>query len=351
MSDFLGMSDEDFLNQSPSAEGDMDSQVSEPEPEEQHEEVELSAEESGSEAEPEEAAVEEEDVEQEEDESEDTGSEEVEEASQSEPDFGDLERIKQAFKANGTEVQVKSVDEAISLMQMGANYTKKMQALQPNLKVLKTLEKHNLLEEDKLNYLIDLSKKDPKAISKLVSEAELDPMDIETDVEYTPNDHQVSDASVQLEQVLDDLKSTPTYSKCIDVVGNQWDEGSRNVLTREPALIAQINEQMQLGIFDKIQQEVERTRMFGGLAGMSDFDAYRQMGAQMYQAGQLGQPQQAAARPVAKTQPKQKDDALARKRKAAATPKTNKSPKAKKQDFNPLAMSDEEFLKLNNIHI
>jgi hypothetical protein len=236
-------------------------------------------------------------------------------------------------------------------MQMGANYTKKMQALQPNLKVLKTLEKNNLLDADKLNYLIDLSNKDPKAISKLVKEAEIDPMDLEDDVEYTPNNHQVSDTAVRLEQVLDDIESTPTGSKCIDVIGNQWDEGSKELLTKDPQLIAQLNEQMQAGIFDQVQSEVEHIRMFGGLSDKSNFEAYREVGARMYQEGRLGQaPKQNQPEPVATTQIAPKDSARSAQRRAAATPKTK--PQAKtQQSYNPLNMSDEEFLKLNDINI
>ena len=339
----LGMSDEDFMN-APEPELPEESPVEEAQPQEEYEY-----------AEPEEQLeTDTEEVEESYEESEEQVPEEEEDSQDEEPkentesnDLG-LERILQPFKANGSDVQARNVDEAIQLMQMGANYTKKMQALQPNLKVLKTLEKNNLLDGDKLNYLIDLSNKDPKAIAKLVKDAEIDPMDLEDEVEYTPNNHQVSDNAVQLEQVLEQVESTPTGSKCIDIIGNQWDDGSKELLTKEPHLIAQLNEQMQMGIFDQIQAEVEHVRMFGGLSDKSNFEAYRIVGAQMYQEGRLGQPQQPA--PVATTQVKPKDSARSTKRKAAATPKT-KNPTAKSQPFNPLSMSDEEFLKINDINI
>ncbi|AUR97281.1 hypothetical protein NVP1238A_32 [Vibrio phage 1.238.A._10N.261.52.F10] len=260
----------------------------------------------------------------------------------------ELARVLQPFKANGKEIQVQNVDEAITLMQMGANFTKKMQALQPNLKMLKTLEKEGLLDEGKLNYLIDLSHKDPKAIAKLVKDAELDPLDINTDeVEgYTPNNHQVSQQAMQVEEVLEAISSTPTYAKCIDLVGNQWDASSQEELTKNPQQIAAINEQMQLGIFDKINAEVERARMFGGLSGKSDFEAYKFVGARLMQEGRLA-PEQ--PKPVATTKVKPQDTARAKKRKAVATPKPTRT--AKKQEVNPLAMSDEDFLKINNLNV
>ena len=333
-SDFLGMSDADFMDSAP---------VNEEVAEEVHEEEELVEQaEDIQDAPTDEESVEgvkEEEEEEESDGDEPSATPEVEEE--------DYKRILQPFKANGGEVQVRSVDEAIQLMQMGANYTKKMQALQPNLKVLKTLEKQGLLDEAKLNYLIDLSKGDPKAVAKLVKEANPEWSQVDEEEEYIPTNHQVSETAIQLEQVLDSIESTPTGARCIDVVGNQWDDGSKAILTKEPALIAQLNEQMQAGIFDKINAEVQHVRMFGGLVGKSDFEAYRIVGAQMYQEGKLTQPQQ---QPVARTASKQQDPARNTQRKAAATPSSRKQVSVQ-SEYSPLAMSDEEFLKINNIHI
>ena len=322
--DFLGMSDADFMDSAP---------VNEEVVEEVHEEEELVEQVEDIQDEP----TDEEPVEEETDGDEPEVTPEVEE---------DFKRILQPFKANGSEVQVRNVDEAIQLMQMGANYTKKMQALQPNLKVLKTLEKQGLLDEAKLNYLIDLSKGDPKAVAKLVKEANPEWSQVDEEEEYVPNNHQVSETAIQLEQVLDSIESTPTGARCIDVVGNQWDDGSKAILTKEPALIAQLNEQMQMGIFDKINAEVQHVRMFGGLVGKSDFEAYRIVGAQMFQEGKLTQ----QAQPVARTSAKQQDPARNTQRKAAATPSSRKQVSVQ-SEYSPLAMSDEEFLKINNIHI
>ena len=71
------------------------------------------------------------------------------------------------FVANGREMSVKSVDEAITLMQMGANYNKKMAALKPSLGLLKLLESNGLADAEKISYLIDLANKDAGAVNKL----------------------------------------------------------------------------------------------------------------------------------------------------------------------------------------
>ena len=83
----------------------------------------------------------------------------------------EYDRLVAPFKANGREITVKSVDDAIALMQMGANYNKKMSALKPNLKLMKLLENNGLLDETKIGFLIDLEKKNPDAINKLIKDS------------------------------------------------------------------------------------------------------------------------------------------------------------------------------------
>src|SRR5690606_21653948 len=72
------------------------------------------------------------------------------------PDYEKLyKEIMKPFKANGREIKLNSPEEVITLMQKGANYTKKMQALQPHLKIVRMLENNQLLDEGKLSQLID----------------------------------------------------------------------------------------------------------------------------------------------------------------------------------------------------
>ena len=49
-------------------------------------------------------------------------------------------QVMKPFKANGKMVELRSPDEAVQLMQMGSNYTQKMQEIASARKLLKTLE-------------------------------------------------------------------------------------------------------------------------------------------------------------------------------------------------------------------
>jgi hypothetical protein len=261
------------------------------------------------------------------------------------------------FKANGREIQVQSVDEAISLMQMGANYNKKMAALKPNLKLMKMLENNGLMSAEKISFLIDLDKKDPAAINKLVKDSGLDPLDLtaEKAEAYKQSSYAVGDQELELDTVLEDLKDTSTYTQTLDVVSNKWDGASKQIVAQHPQLLTVINDHIASGIYGLISNEVERERTFGRLQGLSDIEAYRQVGDAMNAAGRFnhlaskpdGKPASAPVVVAPKAKPPV-DAKLNEKRRAASSNPTPSPAAGAKEDFNPLALSDEEFGKLIN---
>ncbi|MBL4703243.1 MAG: hypothetical protein JKY54_01900 [Flavobacteriales bacterium] len=275
------------------------------------------------------------------------------------PDYKALyEEVMRPFKANGKEITLKDPSEVKSLLQKGADYTKKLQSLQPHLKVAKMLENHGLDSPDKISYLIDLHNKDPEAIKKLIVDANIDPMDIDTSVEstYKQGDHSVSDKEMVWDQVLADVNSSPEGQNLIVMINNEWDKESKETIYADPQVLTLLTKHKQDGLFDKIANEVSKRQMLGQLAGTSFIDAYHSVGTQMHQNGELvpatpapvTQPQPApvpaqTSQVVATQAAPRKTDTNADKVKAAAGVRT--TPKPVKADFNPLNMSDEEFEK------
>ena len=270
----------------------------------------------------------------------------------------EYERLLAPFKANGRDIKVESVDDAITLMQMGANYNKKMAALKPNLKLMKMLENNKLLSEEKISFLIDLEKKDPAAINKLVKESGIDPMEIDTEKasEYKRTSYAVADSEIELDTVLDELQGSPTYNQLLEVVGNKWDAASKQVVAQSPQLLRVVNDHISCGIYDLISTEIERERTFGRLTGMSDIEAYRKVGDALHAKGAFNHLTQGssqgqrkpAAQPGAVIQPKPKkvEDDTRKDKRRAASPSKPVAPTLPAGDFNPLSMSDEEFSKL-----
>jgi len=266
------------------------------------------------------------------------------------------------FKANGKDFHIENAADAIQLMQMGAGFNKKMAALKPNLKSLRLLEKHGLLSEEKLNFLIDIDKKDPKAIAKLLGDSNIDPMDIDVDTgkEYRAPDRRIDDGEMELNTILDDLQESPKYNQLLDVVSNKWDNNSRQLVAATPQLLNVIHDHMSSGIYDQISQTVERERTLGRLRGLTDLEAYRKVGDDLNERGVFNNMNTSAAtqetgslsesakrREVNLNVTEKKDATLSNKRKAAGATKS-KVNAGKSIDFNPLSMSDEEFMKQFN---
>lgn len=289
-----------------------------------------------------------------------TNKPDVTPADKAEPATGEIDykaeylRIVAPFKANGRDVEVAGVDDAIALMQMGANYNKKMAALKPNLKMLKLLENNGLLSEEKLSFLIDLSNKNPNAINKLVKDSGIDPLDLNEEKagEYKPKTYNVDDREVELDTVLEEIQDTPTYTRTLDVVGNKWDGASKQTIADSPEVLKVINTHMQNGVYDIVSAEVENQRMFGRLKGLSDIEAYRQVGDAIQAKGgfnHLAQSGKPANAPTIVTPPPKPatDPKLNEKRRAASSTKPSGSTPVS-ADFNPLNLSDEEFSKMSS---
>lgn len=70
-------------------------------------------------------------------------------------------------------------------MQMGLNYNEKMASLKPHMRISCSLDKAGLLDESKLNHLIDLDNHKPEAIAQLIKESAIDTYSL-PDLEETP---------------------------------------------------------------------------------------------------------------------------------------------------------------------
>lgn len=270
------------------------------------------------------------------------------------------ERLMAPFKANGKMITPQSPEEAISLMQMGANYTRKMQELQPYRKVMLMLQNNGLMDEGKLSYLIDLDKKNPDAIKKLVKEAGIDPLDInpEEEVNYQAGNHRVSDTEAAFATELDDLKSTPEGQATLGVISQTWDEASKNALFENRGLLQTIQSQRENGIYDIITNEINRLNMLGQIpAGTPFIQAYNYVGDALAKQGAFNhlagkpvepKPEVTAQRAAVATRVVKPKPTVTHSEQASAASPSRAAPKKVERFINPLAMSDEEFAKLPN---
>lgn len=265
------------------------------------------------------------------------------------------ETIMAPFQANGRQFTPESPQEAIRLMQMGANYAKKMESLKPNLKAMRMLDNHGLLSEDKISFLIDLNKKDPGAIQKLLKEGNIDPLDLDTSTEttYQPGVHTVSDTEMAFHDTLTEVASTPEGKETVSHINTHWDKSSKETVYKEPALLQIINQQRANGIYDQITAQMDRMKVFGSLDPNLPFiEAYRQAGDYLQQQGQFNAPQKAAeTAPTAKvleTRTVVRNQALPNGDKAKAASPAKASAKTASKQFDVFAMTDAEIMALDS---
>jgi hypothetical protein len=272
---------------------------------------------------------------------------------------GFYKQVMAPFKANGKTIELRDPQEAIQLMQMGANYTRKMQDIQPHRKTLLMLENSGLLDPDKLSFLIDVNNGDSKAIQKLLKDKGVDPLSIDTSEEsnYLGGNHKVSDDEANFRNVLDDLSSNPDGKLTLQAVNSTWDQASKEVLWKEPQILTAIHQQRENGIYDRITAEVNRLQALGQIpVGTSFLSAYKAVGDVMQQQGKfndLVKPAQGSAQtvhthtpvtPVATRVATPKSD-VSNGDQASAAAASRSTPGKAEKFVNPLSLSDDDFLK------
>lgn len=253
------------------------------------------------------------------------------------------EQMTKPFKANGREIQITKPEDMISLAQKGLNYVKNMTELKPIKQLNALLNQHGITQED-LGLLIELKQKKPEAIAKIVKESGVDiyGLDVDEADKYVPNAPQAPHINEALEATLEELKvSSPVFNQTIQVVGNQWDDSSRNMIAEHPQLLRIIDAQMADGTFAKIDSVVQYERALGRLVGLSDLEAYVEVERRLQQVGSQPTPVVVASqKPVGTSQQQQVNN----QRKSAAPPRAVKETVVN-QPINSHALSDDEFLK------
>lgn len=243
------------------------------------------------------------------------------------------------FKANGKQIQITDPNDAIRLMQMGANYSKKMQELKPKQALIKTLEA-NGLDETKLAFAIDLLNKKPEAIAKFVKDNDIDSYEIDENLadDYNPN-LQITEPTA-FEDTVQEL--VDTYDGFNDLLSTtmSWDNDSKRAIYNEPNILRAIAEQKQLGIYDTIMAELEKEQLLGRI-NKPFLEAYVDIESKLLAQQQANQSQTQQKRFV-DSRPSGHNDKKDKKRQAVGTAK---NPNATQPPFDPLKVSDEELLK------
>ena len=246
------------------------------------------------------------------------------------------------FKANGKTIAPRNAEDVISLMQMGANYTKKMQLMAPMKRAVESLNKAGINEEE-LNFLIDIHNGDKEAIKNLLKKNEIDPIDLDMeDTKYIPKNNIASDADVEFSETLMDIESS--LPKIQEILNKTWDSKSKQLVLKDPQLMRALHQEIEMGRFDEVQQRLEIEKTFGRYKGVSDIEAYIDLVTKM--VNEKARTSTTETKHIEK-QPETTTKSIPDKTKAApvrSKPKNQGSTLTAKDLFS---MSEEEFNKLS----
>ena len=197
--------------------------------------------------------------------------------------------IMKPFKANGKTIELRSPEEAIQLMQMGANYTRKMQEISKHRKTIATLQENGIKTDEDLAFILDIKNKNPEALQKFFKDNDIDPFDVDTsaEVNYKPKVKMVSEEVLETRAILDELNSDPDGAKTLRLIADTWDEESTRFMWNNPSAFRIIHEQRLSGVYDQIMNEINRQTTLGTLSTTgSILEKYNIVGNQLFGAGQ-----------------------------------------------------------------
>lgn len=266
------------------------------------------------------------------------------------------------FKANGRDLTIKSADEAVKLMQMGANYHEKMAALKPVRRVAQMLQQANAMDEQTIGFLLDLHNKKPEAIAKLVKDSGIDlyEFDVAQADNYQTSYQAPTDVQMQLNDTIETLATQPGFQEMFTGIAQSWDDTSQKFITENPAILGVLQEMNARGEYQQIMDEVSRRRLFQPeLAAQPMLQLFRDTEVRLREAGllkatatpeQIQQVQQAQAPAIATTTQLKQGTAsqTAQARRAAAAPR--QAPQTSQRKLTPediFSLSPEEFAKID----
>ena len=278
-----------------------------------------------------------------------------EEVHQMEEVYKDL--FKTGIKASGVERTVRDTEHLKTLVRIGFSANENNRKIKPYLKQLRSLEQAGVsLEDDNVNFLVDLMNGDKDAIKELITNRHKIDEDtlhewLDGDVQkddYIAKNHVISDSRFQLEEILDEIKETPSYGQTVKFLGNIDDDG-KVLVNENPELAKLINNDMENGIFQKALDEAYFRMDRGLLPKQSILQSYiNVMQDETFYNSLIGV--EATTKRVTNEETvadtKQKQEVVKRKKRASTNggskaPTKGRQTKVQSRDINK--MSEDEF--------
>jgi len=189
------------------------------------------------------------------------------------------------FRANGQDfefTQEEIMQQFETVFGQAANYTQKMQKIAPYRKMISALEQEGVTH-DNLNLALDALKGDKGAIKKILENNKLDSYDLtsedETAAPYLPTNYGKDETSLEIDEVISTIRNDEEFPITRDIIDDQWDSESRQVIAKNPSYITGLHNDIKAGIYDKVAPAAMKMKVLDGNT-KSDIEYYMIAGEQ-----------------------------------------------------------------------
>jgi len=182
-------------------------------------------------------------------------------------------------------------------------------------------------------------------IKKYLKTHDINPidLDIEEEVQYKAKDYSVSASEIEFDDMVSELKTSPTFDTTVKVMTEVWDAKSKEQLFNKPALMRGLQDEIEMGRYEEVQGIIDQRKLLGNTNGKSDIDMYIEVVSEMDKQSKSQTKETTQPKTEKKTEVVKKKADTSEKKKASIQSK--KRPKAK-ETYDPTTLSDDEFEKL-----
>jgi len=168
------------------------------------------------------------------------------------------------FVANGRVMQApKDPKKIIQALQKAAGFDDKMKAFKKYRPFITPLQEKGILDDpDKFNLMMSAMDGDTEAIKKVISNAELDPIELDMEnIDYKSANLVSSNIELAYEDVMESAEQNGVREQVQKVVGGDWDDKSIVELLEDPENSADLVQHLSTGIYDLVQERIAQKKM------------------------------------------------------------------------------------------
>ena len=192
------------------------------------------------------------------------------------------EKVTGEFKANGKTVKgFTDPERIIQGLQKAIGFEEKNAVINKHKQFLAPLKERGMLEDpEKFNLALSILDGDKEAIKKHLKDLEINPvLDLDLDeIDYKPKQHLASENKVVLNDALEYAESVGIKDKLNEVLVKDMDDGSFSDFIKYPKLRNDLVEHLQDGTYDLVKtriDEIRLTDMSGDYKALKMVDQYR----------------------------------------------------------------------------